>query len=162
MPQTQHLSGTEHIIYHVPMPDDSQKEFRDQLFSGLKSLAESSFPKTCAGCGRTYQTPEEFLLETAQVRATHAGLKETVEDDGLRCVEVFRNCPCGSTLMDLFSNRRDPSEESTEHRNRFEALIEFLMLNGLDHDTARTELLKVTRGENSTALATLHSSKKNR
>jgi hypothetical protein len=161
MPQTLDLSGTDHIIYHVSMSDDFQKEFHDQLFDGLKSLAESSFPKTCASCGRTYRTPEEFLLETAQVRTTHAGLKEIVEADGLRCVEVFRNCSCGSTLMDLFSNRRDSSEECTEHRNRFDALIEFLMLNGLDHDTARAELLKVMHGDNSAALARHHPLQKN-
>lgn len=138
------------------MPDDTQKDFRDQLFKGLKELAETAFPKTCANCGRAYPTAEQFLLETEPVRATHTGLKEAIGEDGLSCVEVFRNCACGSTLMDIFGNRRDLSDASAERRNRFDALMELLVLNGLEPDTARNELLKLMRGEHSAAIAELH------
>jgi hypothetical protein len=137
------------------MPDDSQKEFHDQLFRGLRALTESSFPKTCANCGRVFRTVEQFLLETVQVRATHTGLKEALEEDGSRSVEVYRNCPCGSTLMDVFGNRREGTDSSAEQRKRFDALLELLSLNGLERETARHELLKEMRGGHSDILAKL-------
>ena len=45
--------------------------------------------------------------------------------------------------------------------NLFDALMEFLVLHGLDPDTARNELLKVMRGEHSAALSRLHPPQKN-
>jgi len=53
----------------------------------------------------------------------------------------------GSTLMDDFNNRRDLTEMGTQRRNKFEELLNIFDENGLDKKTARTELIKVLRGE---------------
>ncbi|MCK9987662.1 MAG: hypothetical protein AzoDbin1_04134, partial [Azoarcus sp.] len=39
--------------------------------------------------------------------------------DGQVIVELFRNCVCGSTLMDCFRDRRDTSEAGLRRRARF-------------------------------------------
>ncbi len=130
--------------------------FQKELFAGLNALAESSFPKKCANCGRSFETAEAFLLETQGVNESSSGLKQSVDDDGRQIVEAFRNCPCGSTLMDFFSDRRDLSEAGLKRREKFEKLLIFLVDNGLDRETARQELLKVVRGERSEILSSLH------
>lgn len=128
-------------------------DFFDELFRGLKALAESSFPKKCGNCGRVFETAEQFLRETEGMGQAHTGLKEARDDDGSRIVEVFRNCPCGSTLLDFFSDRRDLSDKGMQRRKRFEELHGFLVSNGLDPSLARAELIKVLRGEKSEVLA---------
>jgi hypothetical protein len=127
----------------------SQQAFHEELFRGLNALEETSFPRKCGTCGRVYATAEQFLLETQNVSGGKTGLKESMDDDGSHIVEVFRNCVCGSTLMDVFGNRRDTSEAGLRYRKRFDELIAFLAANGLEPDTARTELLKVMRGGHS-------------
>ncbi|MCW9023820.1 MAG: oxidoreductase [Gammaproteobacteria bacterium] len=127
--------------------------FYDELFSGLRALAESAFPKKCANCGRTFETAEQFLLETQNINETRTGLKASSDDDGSTIVEVFRNCPCGSTLMDFFSDRRDLSPAGLERRKKFGQLVDFLVNNGVEPATARNELLKVVHGEQSELLA---------
>ncbi|PLX77867.1 MAG: oxidoreductase, partial [Azoarcus sp.] len=52
--------------------------------------------------------------------------------------------------MDCFNNRRDRSAAGLKQRERFGQLIESLVERGLAHNKARTELLKVMRGEHST------------
>ena len=81
----------------------------DDLFKGLQALAKSDFPKKCSTCGRTFNTAEEFIQQTELIRPEISGLKQSIDDEGLAIVELFRNCPCGSTLMDAFNNRRDMS-----------------------------------------------------
>jgi hypothetical protein len=56
-----------------------------------------------------YEDAAEFLAATRQVRPDHTGLKEGIDEDGAAIVEVFRNCACGSTLLETFSDRRDQS-----------------------------------------------------
>ena len=131
----------------------SQQEFHAEFFRGLNALEETSFPRKCSTCGRVYATAEQFLLETHNVSGGKTGLKESMDDDGSRIVEVFRNCVCGSTLMDVFGNRRDTSEAGLQRRKHFDELIAFLVANGLEQDMARTELLKVIRGGRSEILA---------
>ncbi len=130
--------------------------FRNELFAGLTALAESSFPKKCANCGRSFETAEAFLQETRNINETSTGLKQSEDDDGMHIVEAFRNCPCGSTLMDFFSDRRDLSEAGLKRRAKFEKLLCFLVDNELDAETARTELLKVVHGEKSEILSAMH------
>ncbi len=133
------------------MTDNHQ--FYSELFNGLKALAESSFPKKCSNCGRVFDTANQFLLETQSINTTTTGLKQTEDEDGSKIVEVFRNCPCGSTLMDFFSDRRDFSEAGIKRREKFDELLKFLNENGLDTKIARTELIKVMRGEKSEVLS---------
>ena len=128
-------------------------DFRKQLFRGLETLAASAFPKHCANCGRVFMTAEAFLQETNAISEQHSGLKEGDDDDGRRIVEAFRNCPCGSTLMSLFNDRRDASPAGLLRRQRFGEMLDFLIAHGIDRDTARAELIKVVRGEHSDLLA---------
>jgi hypothetical protein len=126
-----------------------------ELLEGLNALFESSFPKKCACCGRIFETSEQFLFETQEVPYGKSSLKEVIEDDGAAIVEVFRNCPCGSTLMDEFQNRRDDTEKGLIRRQNFAKLMDYLMAQGVPKETARQELLKFLHGEASEIVAEL-------
>jgi len=130
----------------------SEEDFKHDLFSGLKSLSESAFPKVCSSCGKRYESAEEFLKDTKSINKEKSGLKVAEEDDGQFIVEVFRNCTCGSTLMDFFSDRRDNSERGIERRERFSSLLEKLEGKGIETSVGRNELLKVMRGQRSELL----------
>lgn len=130
----------------------NKNNFHKGLFEGLKALAESTFPKRCGNCGRIFETAQQFLSETSDITTSRSGLKGFEDDDGAFVVEVFRNCPCGSTLMDFFGDRRDNTEAGNRRRKRFEELLDFLDKNGLDRNIARTELKNVMCGERSELL----------
>lgn len=129
------------------------ESFSDELFKGLRTLAESSFPKVCSSCGKRYETAEEFMRETVAIQDGKSGLKQSYDDDDQTIVEAYRNCVCGSTLMDFFTDRRDLSEQGLARRKKFGELMDFLIENGLDKEIAREELLKVVRGGKSEVLA---------
>jgi len=71
---------------------DKQQTFHEALFQGLNALEETSFPRTCSTCGRVYETAQQYLRETDSVSGGKSGLKESLDDNGHHCVEVFRNC----------------------------------------------------------------------
>ena len=119
------------------------------LLTGLSELAESSFPKTCNTCGRVFETAKQFLKETEDLPSSRSPLKQAVEVDGTTLVEVFRNCPCGSTLMDEFNCRRDLSEKGLKRREIFSRMHDILTNKGINSDVAKTELLKVANGRRS-------------
>lgn len=123
-----------------------------QFYSGLRELAESAFPKHCRNCGRTYRNAAEFIAATQPVAPDKSGLKQSLDDDGRAIVELFRNCVCGSTLMDCFNDRRDLSEAGGRRRQRFAELLDYLVGQGLERAAARAELLKVMRGQPSEVL----------
>lgn len=127
----------------------------NELFKGLKELSESSFPKKCANCGRIFASAEQFLLETQNIDASTTGLKQSEGDDGSKIVEVFRNCPCGSTLMEFFNDRRNLSATGIKRREKFDELLNFLVENNFDRAVARSELIKVLRGEKSDILPSI-------
>jgi len=123
-----------------------------EFLQGLRELAESAFPKRCPTCGRTFETAAEFIARTQPVRTDHSGVKQSQDDNGVAMLELYRNCPCGSTLMDFFSERRDVSGKGLMRRQRF---AELHVPGGKRHgqgDCARAELLKVMRGEPSEVL----------
>lgn len=130
---------------------DSSKQFSKELFAGLKALSASSFPKTCRKCGETYDSVEEFWQKTDAVRGK-TGLKISMDEHDRPVVELFRNCRCGSTLMDHFNDRRDTSEKGHKKRKLFGQLLTMLEQKGLDGAKARVELLKMMRGEKSAVL----------
>ncbi len=121
----------------------------EALFANLRALAESSFPKQCPQCGLIYATAEEFASATAAIRPDCSGLKESYDDEGRAIVELFRNCVCGSTLMDDFDNRRNPSPPGEKRRQRFDELLRLMQKRGIEGETARGELLKLMRGQKS-------------
>jgi hypothetical protein len=146
------MNNTEKID-HVTMDNE--------LFEGLNALAESAFPKSCACCGRTYQTAEEFLHDTEKILTAKSSMKSAIEEDGSTIVEVFRNCPCGSTLMDEFNDRRDMSERGNKRRQHFNQMINYLEQKGISEEVSRAELLKVLLGEKSEILSTIPPPKPN-
>lgn len=117
-------------------------------------MSDASFPKRCAFCGREYATVEAYVQETEDV-AGQSGLKKGYDDDDRPIVELFRNCVCGSTLMDCFSDRRDISESGLERRKQFGKLMEMLTSKGMAGQVAKDELFKLLRGERSAVLEKL-------
>lgn len=132
----------------------SELDPEDSIFKGLQALFVSSFPKKCGTCGKTYQTIEDFWKETESIRNL-SGLKESYDDDDKTIVEVFRNCVCGSTLMDVCLDRRDLSESGLERRVQFDRLLGLMEKAGVDGQTARKELLLFLSGQKSALLEQL-------
>ncbi len=125
----------------------------DAWYEGLRSSGGDAFPKECRNCGRIYNTPSDFFAGTADINAKKTGLREIVDEDEGVFIEAFRNCACGSTLMDNFSNRRDTSAAGLQRREKFDKGVKYLVSVGIDADVAYEELLKVVRGEKSEVLA---------
>ncbi|AMV73324.1 hypothetical protein JCM30471_17260 [Desulfuromonas carbonis] len=128
-----------------------KKQLIAELYAGLQSLSSSAFPKRCRRCGREFRSVEDFLLQTEGLENS-TGLKATADDQEQTLVELFRNCPCGSTLMEIFSDRRDMSPAGIERRENFGRLMTMLIADGMAAATARGELLKVLHGGDSPIL----------
>ena len=139
---------------------ESDDKTHDALFKGLKTLSASSFPKRCATCGKTFGSLEAFIKETESIKG-HTGLKKGQDDEDRDIVQLFRNCTCGSTLMDCFNDRRDISESGLKRRALFAQLLDILKAKGLDVSVARVELLCLMRGEKSPILEKLGIKTKN-
>lgn len=123
-----------------------KNEFIEVLYQGLQALSDSAFPKKCTTCGRIYETIDDFLLQTDEIR-NKSGLKQSIDDDDSTILELYRNCVCGSTLMDFFSDRRNTTAAGLKRREHFSNLVEHLIKAGVDAHSARAELLKVMNGE---------------
>ncbi|OPZ59590.1 MAG: hypothetical protein BWY87_00930 [Deltaproteobacteria bacterium ADurb.Bin510] len=117
----------------------------DEFYRDLEAYYVDSFPKRCSNCGRVFATAASFIAETEAIRGT-SGLKSGADDLG-QVVELFRNCTCGSTLMDVFADRRDDSEAGLARRRHFAELQAILIGRGLSRDEARQELVLFFRGE---------------
>jgi len=124
----------------------------DDCLNGLTALIDANFPKTCAVCGTTYQTATQFLTMTQNMPSGRSSLKEALEENGSTVVEVFRNCACGSTLMDEFNSRRDDSNVGQKHRVKFDQLLIILQNQNIPIEIARTEILKLFNGKKSETL----------
>ncbi|MDT8426378.1 MAG: hypothetical protein RQ733_10430 [Methyloprofundus sp.] len=124
----------------------------DDYFKGLTAMVESSFPRKCSCCGKSYATAESFLAETQNMSSGRSSLKESLEEDGTVIVEVFRNCVCGSTLMDEFNSRRDDSGKGQQRRATFDKLVSLLQKQQISKGVARAEVLKMLQGERSEVL----------
>jgi hypothetical protein len=118
----------------------------DHLFRGLRILAESAFPKYCSYCNKHYETAEQFLAETQGTHTSSSGLMESIDDEEKPIIEAYRNCSCGSTLVEFFNNRRGSSEADDDRRKEFGELLESLIKAGVAPNVARNELLIVVRG----------------
>lgn len=134
----------------MPVDDDKKKE----LYAGLVFLVKGSFPKRCSNCGTVFETEEEFLSKTASLQSG-SGLRGTLDDDDRSIVEIYRNCVCGSTMMEPCRDRRDTSEEGLKRRQKFGELMKILTDKGVAFETGRSELLKVMRGEESALIKDL-------
>ena len=128
---------------------------RPDNYLGLKSLSDRAFPKRCPRCGRHFATAAEFIRCTQALKSGNSGLKSVLDESDRPMVELFRNCPCGSTLMDRFDDRRDLSEPGLRRRQLFGQFLQLLENRGMAAGLARAELLKLLRGEHSAMLASL-------
>lgn len=124
-----------------------ESEHDPAVFAGLQALADAAFPKRCNSCGRLYETAEQFIAESKALRAGVTGLKQGYDDHERHIVEVYRNCPCGSTLMGLFENRRDTSKLGEQRRSLFKAAEAYLIARGLSSSESRLCLLRLLRGD---------------
>lgn len=131
-----------------------ESTWQKKLYSGLQSLVASSFPKKCNNCGQVYQTAEDYIKHTNKLQSQVSGLKQSYDDDSV-IVELYRNCECGSTLLDFFTDRRDASSQGLERRRKFDKLLNILVASGMTSDNAHVELSKVLRGEVSEQLQDL-------
>jgi hypothetical protein len=125
---------------------------QQELYAGLQALVDSAFPKRCNVCGRVYETVDDFIRQTRMVRPDFTGLKQALDDDDAVVVELYRNCVCGSTLLDLFSDRRDTGSAGEQRRMYFSAMLEKLVETGYSMSVAHAELIKVMHGEDSEIL----------
>lgn len=116
-------------------------------FDGLIALLDTAFPKTCRSCGYVYVSTEQFFSETRDMPGGRSSLKADYESEGQVLVEAFRNCRCGSTLMDEFACRRDTSAEGDRKRQVFDALLRLLQAEAGDPQTARRQILDLLREE---------------
>ncbi|WP_127478041.1 oxidoreductase [Sulfurivermis fontis] len=132
------------------MVDDPDSD----LFVGLQELSAGAFPKVCPNCGRTYENLAQFLELTVPAGG-RSGLKAALDDDDRPVVELFRNCVCGSTLMDFCRSRRDESQDGQRRRATFNRMLDVLVRRGLAREVAHRELLKLTRGERSEMIDSL-------
>ena len=119
----------------------------EELFANLQALVAENFPKRCRACGLEFLDATEFRSATKKVRDDHTGLKQSIDDDGTPIVELFRNCTCGSTLLETFNNRRDVTDAGARRRALFDGSLKKLDAAGVPKSVARTELLKMVRGQ---------------
>lgn len=121
------------------------------LYAGLQALSDMAFPKQCLSCGRQYGSAEAFIAESRALNGS-SGLKVSLDDDDLPVVELFRNCVCGSTLMEFFNDRRGTSPGAAKRRALFATMLETLQHRGLEPEVGRQELLKLMQGQRSARL----------
>jgi len=104
-------------------------------------LTDAAFPKGCRTCGAVYASADEFMRRT---RPPAGGRSiKAVSDAGVRFLELYRNCGCGSTLMDFFAERRDASDAGDARRQRWVALLRCLQQQGLPPERCRAELRRL-------------------
>lgn len=141
----------------VVMNQNNDHDTDIQLFADLQTLSDSAFPKQCSTCGRIYDSPEDFFRDsTAPVAPTAtSGLKESSDEKDEFIVELYRNCRCGSTLMDVFMDRRDQSERGLKRRALFGKLLDSLERKGMNRAEVRNELIGMMRGRPSARLEAL-------
>ncbi|MDY6905714.1 MAG: oxidoreductase [Thermodesulfobacteriota bacterium] len=125
--------------------------FINNLYTNLSALSRSAFPKRCNNCGEVFETEADFIQKTRALD-NHSGLKSSVDDDDQSIVELYRNCTCGSTLLDFFNDRRDLSEKGLNRRETFGRIMSMLEKKGIPREQARQELLKFMRGQHSRVL----------
>jgi len=123
-----------------------------ELYEALTALTESAFPKRCPACGRLFASADAFIMETRSVREGVSGLKSTRDDREKTILELYRNCVCGSTLMDYFDDRRDFTSEGRKRRELFDLSMNILKQKGVAEPVARVELIKYLKGEQSALL----------
>ena len=126
----------------------------NDFFYNLKALTETEFPKRCNNCGRVYSNAEDFIEQTQKLNG-HSGLKSAQDDSDAIVLELYRNCLCGSTLMDFFSNRRDTSDAGSKRRDAFDTMLKLIEAKNVPKAQARYELRRLLNTGKSDFIASL-------
>jgi hypothetical protein len=129
-------------------------QWQEEVYHGLKSCLNSSFPKRCHCCGKIYASLEDFIESTQPLGVS--GLREFENADGKAIVGLFRNCTCQSTLVALCENRRDSSPEGKARRRQFDLLLGRFVERGLDKEEAREALRLLLHGQDAPLLSLNH------
>jgi len=120
-----------------------QEQTEDTSFlEGFNEFWRSEFPKTCPTCGRVYGDFCSFVRETETTRGSSGLVEYQGRENQETSVGIFRNCPCGSTLMIRGQDRRNTSEAGEKSRQIFGAMLEKLVAANVPRPTARVRLLK--------------------
>lgn len=109
------------------------------------ALNPQAFPKTCGNCKRVYKDDISFLKETTSATSASSNIKviRGANVEGAEVfLEVFRNCRCGSTLMETFHCRRDLTELGIRKREIFDILLKGLKKSGYKVEDARMLILE--------------------
>lgn len=109
------------------------------------AINPKAFPKTCGKCKKVYKDDISFLKETTKAANASSDIKVIREAniDGVDVfLEVFRNCQCGSTLMETFHCRRDLTELGIRKREIFDTLLKGLKRSGYKAEDARMLILE--------------------
>lgn len=117
----------------------------NKLLDGLSELADSAFPQECQHCHKTYNSLDQLLNETQPG-------DEQNEHNGN--VAISRLCQCQQPIKVAFSDRRAKGELARKRRELFQHLLDVLTDNGMPHGMAKSEIIKVMRGERSSILTT--------
>jgi hypothetical protein len=126
---------------HTVTENKAGQALFDDLFKELRSLG-TIFPKTCANCGRSYSSLEDFLKNTSDMPQSTGLLEIKLQSTS---VGLMRNCSCHSTLMVECMNRRDNSPRGNERRKIFDRLMSMLKTSGMSATEARAKLRKSLR-----------------
>lgn len=128
------------------------------FYKRLRSLFGDTFPKKCAKCGRVFESLDHFLLETRYIDKP-GNVNKACDESGKAFIVMYRNCTCGSTMMDIFNDRRDTSEAGEQRRREFDELLALLVESGFEKEYARVELRKAIRGEQTDILNAIEPSR---
>ncbi len=126
------------------------QEERMEIYEGLRALQADSFPKRCRCCGVVYESEKDFIRRTRRL-FRNSGLCGETRGENL-FVHLYRNCRCGSTLLEFFQNRRDQTEAGLVRREKFQRILDQLTSMGWDEAIAREEVQKILQGERSSLL----------
>ena len=107
----------------------------ESIAAKLTLLFGHKFPKSCTTCGKMYETREDYLRETQNLR----GKGTLASSHG---VQEYRNCTCGSTLMVWTKDRRDNSEFGEARRALFDDCLAKLKAVSTDDEAVLRERLR--------------------
>ncbi|MBF0106068.1 MAG: hypothetical protein HQM16_12165 [Deltaproteobacteria bacterium] len=94
----------------------------EHTYKGLKAYEDASFPKKCAKCGAEYANLDVFLKQTIPIHGDASGLFDAYNGQS-PFVQLYRNCPCKSTLMVLCHDRRNRSQDGEDQRKLFQQML---------------------------------------
>lgn len=109
--------------------------FTENIQAKLDRLYAHKFPKSCSTCGRVYETRQEYLSATRNLKGGGAVVNRLG-------VQEYRNCECGSTLLVRTNDRRDNSVFGQARRDLFEACLDKLKVLSVEDEATLRERLR--------------------